>query len=118
MSGASEPEIAAQRAEDDMLLSLFGRETPRRRGTIPVGMPATQPGLAERGVLRFIEGYRSSRFRRWKHRDGCPCYFIPTCTEYWERATLKYGAGRGFLMFLGRMRRCNGRCAVPYVDFP
>ena len=38
---------------------------------------------------------------------GPCCRFYPTCSHYALEATEKHGAGRGFLLTLGRLLRCH-----------
>lgn len=35
------------------------------------------------------------------------CRFHPTCSEYGKQALLKYGAGKGLLLGIKRILRCN-----------
>ena len=35
------------------------------------------------------------------------CRFHPTCSEYSKQALLKYGAGKGLLLGIKRILRCN-----------
>ncbi len=62
--------------------------------------------------------YRRSLLHRHLHRDGPPCRFIPSCTEYTVRAVTKWGLRRGLWMAGGRFRRCRPGYDGDYVDFP
>lgn len=83
---------------------------------VPASPPSrfTLPWL----ILMLSRLYSRSPVHRWKHRNGCPCLFIPTCKEYLERAVVQYGPWRGLKLAWRRLRRCNGRYQGPYVDFP
>jgi putative membrane protein insertion efficiency factor len=35
------------------------------------------------------------------------CRFYPTCSSYSAQAIARYGAGRGLLLTLNRLRRCH-----------
>lgn len=35
------------------------------------------------------------------------CRYSPTCSEFMRLAVLKYGAGRGLYLGVGRVLRCN-----------
>ena len=76
------------------------------------------PSLAARLILLIIRLYRRSWIHRWKHRNGCPCIFIPTCTEYIGRAAVKHGCLRGLRLGWQRLSRCNVSYRGPYIDFP
>ena len=69
-------------------------------------------------ILQAIALYRRSWLHKWSHRNGCPCRFIPTCTEYCARAVQKYGPWQGLRMTADRLRRCNPAYRGPHVDFP
>ena len=69
-------------------------------------------------VALFVFLYRRSAVHDRMHRNGYPCRFIPSCTEYAIRAVGKYGLWRGLWMFAGRYRRCTPTYLGDYVDFP
>lgn len=70
-------------------------------------------------ILKGITFYRKSWIHRWTHRNGCPCIFIPTCTEYTARAVVKYGPWRGLKMGYNRIQRCKpSHVLQANIDFP
>lgn len=66
----------------------------------------------------FAALYRGSLLYAYLHRDGAPCLFVPSCTEFTVRAVSKHGIYRGLLLAGDRFRRCNGAYKGAYVDFP
>lgn len=74
--------------------------------------------LAGRLVRFFAAAYRYSLLYRHLHRQGPPCRFIPSCTEYTVRAVEKQGLRRGLWMAADRFRRCRPAYQGDYVDFP
>lgn len=52
-------------------------------------------------LIRFYRRYLSPMKRR-----PC-CRYIPTCSEYAMTAIQRFGAGRGSLMAIKRILRCN-----------
>jgi putative component of membrane protein insertase Oxa1/YidC/SpoIIIJ protein YidD len=69
-------------------------------------------------ALLFAFLYRRSAVHTYLHRNGYPCRFIPSCTDYAVRAVEKYGLVRGIWMTAGRLRRCSPSYLGDYVDFP
>ncbi len=69
-------------------------------------------------LIHLTRLYRRSILHHWKHRNGCPCLFIPTCREYLERAVVKYGFWEGIRLGWKRLRRCNSSYRGSWVDFP
>jgi hypothetical protein len=67
-------------------------------------------------VFAFV--YRRSSVHWYLHRNGYPCRFIPSCTDYAVRAVEKYGLLRGAWMTASRFRRCVPGYVGDYVDFP
>lgn len=65
-----------------------------------------------------IAAYRRSALHRLSHRDGCPCRFIPTCSEYALRVTARDGLLLGGVRALGRVARCGPWYDGPRIDFP
>ena len=78
----------------------------------------TDPGLAARMLIALIGAYQQSAWRRWLHRDGPRCRFIPSCSEYSIRALRKYGVAKGLRSTMGRLWRCAPSTVGSYVDFP
>lgn len=75
-------------------------------------------GASQLFIQTFGHLYRRSLLRAFLHRSGAPCLFVPSCTEYTERAVRKYGLVHGLLLAADRFRRCNGAVTDPFVDFP
>jgi putative component of membrane protein insertase Oxa1/YidC/SpoIIIJ protein YidD len=69
-------------------------------------------------VRAAVALYRRSPMHERRHRNGCTCQFIPTCSEYLERAVEKYGLLRGLAMAVDRIDRCRPGQSGPYVDYP
>ncbi|MFA6676546.1 MAG: membrane protein insertion efficiency factor YidD [Bacteroidales bacterium] len=46
---------------------------------------------------------------------GIECNFIPSCSEYTKQAIEKYGAIKGAVLGLKRIKRCNNRDATEKV---
>ena len=91
----------------------------QRSGTSEIRIIPPKPlGALARLILAFTRFYVRSPLHRWRHRNGCPCIYLPTCREYLERAVLKYGAARGLVLAWKRLRRCNNRYHGFYLDFP
>lgn len=53
-------------------------------------------------MIRFYRKYLSAL----KGKGGC-CRYIPTCSQYAMEAIEKYGAGKGLLLAIWRILRCN-----------
>ena len=75
-------------------------------------------GPVARVMIAMIGLYRRSSWPDWRRRRGRRCGFIPSCSEYSERALRKYGAVKGSVLTVRRLRRCNPRYTGPRVDFP
>lgn len=43
----------------------------------------------------------------WLESKNINCKFYPTCSEYTKQAIKKYGAGKGSLLGIKRILRCN-----------
>ena len=54
-------------------------------------------------MLLLIEVYRVTL----SPLIGGFCRFLPSCSVYAQEAILKYGAGRGSRLALGRLLRCH-----------
>ena len=46
------------------------------------------------------------------------CRFTPTCSQYAVEAIQKYGAGKGALLAIKRILRCNPFCQGGYDPVP
>ena len=44
---------------------------------------------------------------KWLKSKNINCKFYPTCSEYTKQAIEKYGAGKGILLGIYRIIRCN-----------
>ena len=44
---------------------------------------------------------------KWLKSKNIKCKFYPTCSEYTKQAIEKYGAGKGILLGIYRIIRCN-----------
>ena len=62
--------------------------------------------------------YRHSLVRCYLHRNGSRCLFLPTCSDYAERAVRKYGLWKGLMLIGNRFKRCTPLYKGDYVDFP
>jgi len=51
-------------------------------------------------IIRFYQSYVSNIL-------GPRCRFFPSCSEYCKEAVQCYGAGKGLLLGLWRLLRCN-----------
>ncbi len=60
------------------------------------------------------------RFYRKYISPGLPprCRFVPTCSQYAIEAITKYGAGKGLLLAVWRVLRCNPFCKGGYDPVP
>ena len=59
--------------------------------------------LLTRGAVRLLEGYK----RRLSPLLPPSCRFTPTCSEYARLALIRHGLGRGSLLALLRLMRCQ-----------
>lgn len=59
-------------------------------------------------VISLVKGYKvfSSVLRSMGFPVG-DCRFSPTCSDYMQAAVEKYGVGRGVLLGIWRIFRCN-----------
>ncbi len=65
-------------------------------------------------LLGLIQGYR-----RFVSPFFPPCCrFTPTCSQYAIEAIQKYGAGKGSLLALKRILRCNPFCKGGFDPVP
>jgi len=62
-------------------------------------------------VINLLKIYKRISAAIWTYKPAglvySACRFHPTCSEYTEEAVRKYGAGKGLLMGLKRLSRCN-----------
>jgi len=56
-------------------------------------------------TLFLIKKYQSISFLQ--HVFGVSCRFYPTCSDYMYQAVDRYGSGKGLLLGLWRIMRCN-----------
>jgi putative component of membrane protein insertase Oxa1/YidC/SpoIIIJ protein YidD len=107
--------------EDDIIKNLFS--TPNRAAKQNLNFcleNLREPRILSLSwlVLRVLALYRRSFLHEWLHKKGYSCRFIPSCTNYCERAIKKYGAWQGIKLTVSRLRRCNLQYRGSYVDFP
>lgn len=57
-------------------------------------------------LLKLINFYKKA-ISPWIGSKGIHCKFYPTCSEYSKQAIQKYGAGKGSLLSLKRILKCN-----------
>ncbi|CAM3195276.1 hypothetical protein PSET11_01823 [Arthrobacter ulcerisalmonis] len=69
-------------------------------------------------VTWFVGAYQRSPLRDRLKSEGRQCVYLPSCTEYAERAVLTYGFWRGLMLTGDRFRRCSEGGHGSYVDFP
>lgn len=69
-------------------------------------------------VAWFVHAYQRSGLRDRLKSEGRACVYLPSCTDYAERAVLTYGLFRGLLLTGDRFRRCSEGGQGSYVDFP
>ena len=67
-------------------------------------------------VVGAVEVYRSHLSRLlWVHGQ---CKFVPTCSDYMQRAVLRYGSIRGVLKGCSRILRCSPFTDQSGFDYP
>jgi uncharacterized protein len=74
----------------------------------------TVSGFAPRALYACIRTYQvllSPVF-------GTQCRFYPTCSHYALDAIARHGAGKGSLLTLGRIARCNPLCEGGHDPVP
>ena len=57
-------------------------------------------------LLWLIEKYQK-HISLWLESKNVHCKFYPTCSEYTKQAIEKYGAGKGIMLGISRILRCN-----------
>lgn len=65
-------------------------------------------------LLAVIRAYQ----KRISPLLGPRCRFHPTCSQYADEAIREYGAGRGSLMAIWRILRCQPFCKGGYDPVP
>ena len=61
-------------------------------------------------IVRMIDAHQAKQAGLGVYR--VECNFEPSCSEYTKQAVLHYGAGKGALLGLRRIRRCCDRDQV------
>jgi putative component of membrane protein insertase Oxa1/YidC/SpoIIIJ protein YidD len=80
---------------------------------------AARPHPISAAVIRwFNSAYQASFLRGRLKARGNTCVYLPTCTEYAQRAVLKYGLIGGLALTGDRFRRCAEGGSGSYIDFP
>jgi putative membrane protein insertion efficiency factor len=72
------------------------------------------PGFAQRALSACIRSYQvllSPVF-------GTQCRFYPTCSHFALDAIARHGAGKGLLLTVGRIARCNPLCEGGHDPVP
>ena len=57
-------------------------------------------------LIKLITIYQN-HISKWLTSKNINCKFYPTCSEYTKQAIEKYGAGRGLILGIWRILRCN-----------
>ena len=57
-------------------------------------------------LIKIIKWYQK-HISLWLTSKNVKCKFYPTCSEYTIQAIEKYGAGKGMILGIGRILRCN-----------
>lgn len=57
-------------------------------------------------LIWLIKQYQN-HISKWLTSKNINCKFYPTCSEYTKQAIEKYGAGKGTLLGIIRILRCN-----------
>ena len=57
-------------------------------------------------LLWLIEKYKK-HISLWLESKNVHCKFYPTCSEYTKQAIEKYGAGKGIMLGMLRILKCN-----------
>ena len=57
-------------------------------------------------LIKLIDFYKK-HISLWLESKNIHCKFYPTCSEYTKQAIEKYGAGKGIILGLYRILRCN-----------
>ena len=57
-------------------------------------------------LIWLIKQYQN-HISKWLTSKNINCKFYPTCSEYTKQAIKKYGAGKGTILGIRRILRCN-----------
>lgn len=57
-------------------------------------------------LIKLITMYQN-HISKWLTSKNINCKFYPTCSEYTKQAIEKYGPGKGLLLGIWRILRCN-----------
>ena len=57
-------------------------------------------------LIKIIEFYQK-HISLWFTSKNITCKYYPTCSEYTKQAIQKYGAGKGTLLGIKRILKCN-----------
>ena len=57
-------------------------------------------------LIWLIKQYQN-HISKWLTSKNINCKFYPTCSEYTKQAIEKYGAGKGLILGIFRILRCN-----------
>ncbi|MFD4371281.1 membrane protein insertion efficiency factor YidD [Streptomyces sp. NPDC058527] len=99
-----------------LLIRLAPR--PNARAEPPVRAVARPHRAGRVVIVWFVKVYQESFLRDRLKQDGRTCVYLPTCTDYAQRAVTKYGLFRGLMLTGDRFRRCTEGGGGSYVDFP
>jgi putative component of membrane protein insertase Oxa1/YidC/SpoIIIJ protein YidD len=87
--------------------------------TAGAALVSLRPHRTSAAVMRwFNSAYQASSLRGRLKRQGKTCVYLPSCTDYAQRAVSKYGLLRGLMLTGDRFRRCAEGGSGSYVDFP
>lgn len=57
-------------------------------------------------LIKLIEMYQK-HISTWLTSKNINCKFYPTCSEYTKQAITKYGVGKGSVLGIKRILKCN-----------
>ncbi len=66
--------------------------------------------LMQKFIVRMIDAHQAKHAGMGVYR--VECNFEPSCSEYTKQAVLRYGAIRGSVLGIKRIRRCSDRDQV------
>ena len=58
-------------------------------------------------ILIFLIEWYQKYISTWLKTKNINCKFHPTCSEYTKQAIEKYGAGKGTILGIRRIIKCN-----------
>ena len=58
-------------------------------------------------ILKWLIKQYQNHISKWLTSKNINCKFYPTCSEYTKQAIEKYGAGKGIILGIKRILRCN-----------